>query len=226
MSVIVAKTKELNQKLSLFGYLALLLCSFLAIKSFFSIFSLAVCVLGLWCWRSINRFSYAFWSMIFLYSIFYVGCLGDINADSMQISLMICILVIFLWLGVSFYNPIFYPIVNWFEYDFRYRHDLPFFLCLDHGCYESRLLDFRSGAGSFHSFEELEISETVKMVYKLNGERVLLVGKLLSIRQNTLGRGFYYGVQFDNSSELKTLDSYWRAQKTRIKKLKKIKNEK
>ena len=87
-------------------------------------------------------------------------------------------------------------------------------------------MDLKLREGSFHSFEELELNQEVKMVYRFKDNQVLLNACVLSIRQNTLGRGFYYGVKFDNSDSLGVLNSFWKAQKTHKKQLKKTTNEK
>ena len=226
MSVITSKSKDLIQKTSLVGYLLLVLGSFLLIKNFFSFYTWLFVFFGSAAWNTIRRFSYAFWPMVFLTVLSLCVSALETNLNQVQVFALSLILLTYIYVCISFFNPIFYPVINWYQYDFRFRHDVPFFLCLINGCFESRLMDLKSGDGSFHSFEELELNQEIKMVYRFKDNQIILNASVLSIRQNTLGRGFYYGVKFDNSDSLDVLNSFWKAQKTYKKKLKKTNNEK
>ena len=226
MSVITYKSKEITQRISLFGYLSIILGCFLIGKNLFSINSLMFFLFTYASWRALQRYSYAFWTLVFISFFFLIFSIIEINPGAFQLIALIIVSMLYLGISYSFFNPIFYPIINWLEYDFRYRHDVPFFLCLKNGCFESRLMDFKLQRSSFHSFEDLDIGEKVEMFYQFKDNQVLTSATVLSIRQNTLGRGYYYGVEFDKSESVEILGSYWRAQKTHKKKLKKINNGK
>ena len=222
MSVIVTKTNDINLKFNTFKLFSLLLISILLINGSWSISTMGLIFLSMASFSALKRFSYSFWSLNILFGLFFVIAITNLELSSLQSMMLIPVLIIYLAFSFSFFSPIYYPIINWFEYDFRYRHDLPFFLCLDNGCFESRLMDFRRNEGSFHSFLELDIGDTAKMIYRFKENQVSVTGTVVSIRQNSLGRGLYYGIRFDNSDGLNILSSVWKVQKTYSKKLKKL----
>ena len=122
MSVVTSKSKDLNQKIMLIGYLLLTLGSFLLAKSLFSLKSWIFVFFGFATWNSLRRFSYAFWPMSFFTVFFLLFSLIEIDLSPIQLLASIIIVLIYLAICWSFFNPILYPVINWYEYDFRFRH--------------------------------------------------------------------------------------------------------
>ena len=103
---------------------------------------------------SLKKFSYATWFagvfIVLLFSFWLLFFSGDLNFTDKALSTVIVLLL--LGLGFELYNPLIFPIVNWWEYDFRYRFDLEGYLCTDTFCHLVRLHDFRKGNCSIHTF--------------------------------------------------------------------------
>jgi hypothetical protein len=123
-------------------------------------------------------------------------------------------------------SPIFYPRVNWWEYDFRYRDDIKADVKIDEQSYKGRLSDLRREAGCLSCFEVLDIGATVDIEAEGNNYKA----EIMSRREYSLGRPLHYGIKFvSNSSEdkikLRTLFSKWKSKKKVIMKKKFTKEE-
>ena len=80
---------------------------------------------------------------------------------------------------------------------------------------ESRLVDFRRGKGSFHSFDEVPLGSKVNIKIETPESEPSseLEGVLLTKRHESLGRGHHYGISFSYNPEqkdkLKHLQTIW-----------------
>ena len=97
-------------------------------------------------------------------------------------------------------GPVYYPKVVWWEYDFRYRHELKinvYVPCLDKIC-EGRLTDLRRNAGCIVLFEKIDLGEelTVRILSTEQQQEMLLSSEVMSSKEYTIGRGYTYGVKF------------------------------
>ncbi len=62
------------------------------------------------------------------------------------------------------YGPIYYPLVNWWEYDFRFRSDVKVLVSLpDQAMVEGRLTDLRRKAGCVVLFDEMHVGDTLAL---------------------------------------------------------------
>lgn len=95
-------------------------------------------------------------------------------------------------------SPIYYPIVSWWEYDFRYRDDLKITVKHEHNEQElqGRLTDLRRHAGCVSTFEEFKIGDNISIKATVDGESAILKGVVMSKRREYFGRAWNYGVQF------------------------------
>ena len=98
------------------------------------------------------------------------------------------------------YAPIYYPKVVWWEYDFRYRHELKIKVQipgLNTVC-EGRLTDLRRNAGCIVLFEKINLGEnlTVRILSTEQQQEMLLSTEVMSVKEYTFGRGHTYGVKF------------------------------
>ena len=110
------------------------------------------------------------------------------------------------------WTPIYYPIMSWWEYDFRYRNDLKVKAIVDGKAIEGRLTDLRKGAGCVSLFKELKVGEHVQI--ELKDENSFKV-EIMSKRYYSLGRPLSYGVRFelveeDEKAEFKKFSKFWR----------------
>ena len=172
---------------------------------------------------SLKKASYTFWiSTILLLSVFFIWLISNFSFLSISERLTSLIIIIIL-LSVCFqlYTPIIFPIISWWEYDFRYRFDLEGYICTDDFCYLSRLNDFRRGACSIHTFGNFKVNEVIFFNYNLKGNNLCLSGEIVSIRKNSMGRGVHLGIVFKKGQKTKILEKYWNSLKLHKKNLKK-----
>jgi hypothetical protein len=123
-------------------------------------------------------------------------------------------------------SPIYYPIVSWWEYDFRFRDDLKIHVKLEEveEEFEGRLTDLRRHAGCVSAFQEYKIGDVVFVKATVDGESATLKGVVMSKRREYFGRAWNYGVQFKFDSKMarkryERLGNLWIKEKNTKKKL-------
>lgn len=94
-------------------------------------------------------------------------------------------------------SPLFYPRVQWWEYDFRYRGDLKTMVKHQDKTYEARLTDLRRDAGCVELFENLSIDDTIKLEIDFNGKVYGISAIVKTITELLPGRPLRYGVKID-----------------------------
>lgn len=153
--------------------------------------------------KLVNGLFYTFWTFsgfLFLLNFywFYNG-LFTFHSDILTYSSLLSIV----FLGIQSFilsSPIYYPRVNWWEYDFRFRHDLKIMVKDSDKEFEGRLTDLRRGAGCLLLFDDLTIGAIVNV--DLKGSQTSepapagLKAEIMSKREDTIGRGITYGVRF------------------------------
>ncbi len=153
--------------------------------------------------KALHYLYYSFWAfaIIDLIYIFYSLATAFIFAapDAVLYIYLIAIGLILLEMFVLS-SPIYYPKVVWWEYDFRYRHELKINVqvpCLNTIC-EGRLTDLRRNAGCIVLFEKIDLGEnlTVRILSTEQQQEMLLSSEVMSIKEYTFGRGHTYGVKF------------------------------
>ncbi|MGI4991294.1 PilZ domain-containing protein [Halobacteriovorax sp. GFR7] len=183
-------------------------------------------------YRMQKNVHYSFWTLsvvVALFIIFYIlRSLYYYNDFSLfflyTMSLMLLGLLCF-----SLYTPVFYPVISWWEYDFRYRNDLK--TCVySEGLdgVEGRLVDLRRKAGGLTLFDDLKIGQKLEiepLTASIDGR---LSVEVVSKRQHSIGRPFTYGVRFHNTDETSRrrygeLEKYWNFER-KAKKDKKFKS--
>lgn len=116
-------------------------------------------------------------------------------------------------------SPIYYPIVNWWEYDFRYRYDLKVRVRIpSEEWHEVRLTDLRRGAACVASFDEYEDGTVLEIETIIDEEEYLFKIEIMSKRQYSVGRPFHYGVKFflptaENKKRFRKFQNIWRRRK-------------
>ncbi|MAW07462.1 MAG: hypothetical protein CME61_04170 [Halobacteriovoraceae bacterium] len=174
---------------------------------------------------SLKKVSYTTWFcglfLIFLFSLWLLFFSSGLSFTEKALSAVIVLLL--LGLGFELYNPLIFPIVNWWEYDFRYRFDLEGYLCTDTFCHLVRLHDFRKGNCSIHTFGNFKVGDEFLFHYKIKENALSLEGQVVSIRKNSLGRGSHLGVIFKKGEKRDLLQKFWKSLKLHKKELKKRK---
>ena len=183
------------------------------------------------CGRSLRQASYTYWAFSFCSAFCLLYFLINSNSYFSSIQQQLGVFLVFvslMGLNIILYTPVIYPIAYWWEYDSRFRHDVEGSLQVENfACFNTRLTDLRGKAGSFHVFSEIELGTKVEFTFLLNENRIYAKGEIVSIRDNSLGRGRHYGVKFLDSEGLNILRGFWKSTKVYKKTLKRrsFKNE-
>lgn len=176
--------------------------------------------------KTLKSISYSFWTFSILLAFYFL--IGLLKAafiyDSSQLFLLY-LLSIALIFGefYLFSSPIFYPRIAWWEYDFRYRFDLPITFFHEDKSYTGRLMDLRRKAGCIVLFEEFYPGDLFHIKSPTIGGEIELQGEIISKKEYLVGRGYCYGVKFilNSKNELLNFENfceYWKiSTKARIK---------
>ncbi len=119
-------------------------------------------------------------------------------------------------------SPLYYPVVSWWEYDFRFRTDLKVEVESDEGKKEGRLVDVRRMALGLQSFENYRPGEIVKIHFQSNNVEVSLKCEIVSKRNYSIGRPNVFGMRLFDSLETmeedyKKLHTLWRSKKRLVR---------
>ncbi len=178
--------------------------------------------------RTVREVLYTFWFMAFLLMLYFsVGLTKSFFIyDGWSLVVVHLLAMSFLLLEMyALSSPIFFPRVNWWEYDLRYRHELKVDVMKGEQHYEARLSDLRRGAGCLVSFEEFPLGDFIEIKLSPAHQSLYLRGEVVSRRIYSIGRGMIYGLRFHfNSREEKRqfieFSEKWRSEgnfKTRMK---------
>ena len=149
---------------------------------------------------SLRKLQYTYWTLS-VASLVFVLALTDFDTLTSALP----VLGYFTLKIIEFYfisSPIYYPWFNWWEYDFRYRNDLVAYVTFNEKKQEARVTDIRRNAGCITLFEKLPVGSSIVVSMHENQNAISLEGKIISVRETTLGRGYSYGVSFSWENEL------------------------
>ncbi|MGB0454824.1 MAG: PilZ domain-containing protein [Bacteriovoracaceae bacterium] len=175
--------------------------------------------------RTFNQFYYSLWTLAsflliyLLYSFFH----SLITLDAVLVGYFYGASIILL--GTVMYlmmSPIFYPLVSWWEYDFRYRKDLPITLKFNDSDYEARIIDLRRNSAGIITFEKVPVSSEVVVSFTSGDRTIELKGIVYSYRKTYVGRPGLVGIQFHIKSEMviyHELKKIWNDRQKEIKAL-------
>jgi hypothetical protein len=174
-------------------------------------------------YRLLKNLYYSFWTILCVTIIWIVIQIFNQPLFTLSTFFYCCSLVL-LGIGASqLWTPIYYPIVSWWEYDFRYRHDVKASVLFEGESLPSRLTDLRKGAGCVALFKEIKIGNFFQLEL---GEDLTFKVEVMSKRYYSLGRPLSYGVRFvlssyDEQKKFNTYCSSWRKER-KIKKMAKF----
>lgn len=114
-------------------------------------------------------------------------------------------------------SPIFYPRVQWWEYDYRYRGDLKCSTNKNGSKIDLRITDLRRDAACIESFESYDLGKVLDIDIQFEDEKYILKCKVLTMYEGIPGRPYRYGVKVmfegNDNSEYKKLTKRWNASK-------------
>ena len=177
-----------------------------------------------------KNLQYSYWALAGILLCYLALSFNSSISEKYTFSLSLCYLlsITFLCLDMYFlYSPIYYPLVRWWEYDFRFRDDLKIKVFVDEKELEGRLTDLRRGAGCVALFAKY--SQGIFLTIKLEDVSGIdtIKAEIISRRQYSLGRPYTYGVKVlldypKAKQNYYSLVRYWKSRKRLLKKLKYI----
>ncbi|MAZ49382.1 MAG: hypothetical protein CME65_12550 [Halobacteriovoraceae bacterium] len=144
-----------------------------------------------------NR-NYAFWGYTILVSLYlFIHLLHFSFVDQNIIVLYLAILAsLFLIINcLVMSSPLYYPRVQWWEYDFRYRGDLKATIKRAGDEFDARMVDLRREAISVLAFDQISLNQEITITVPYGNSTYELLGKVKTIREDIAGRPISYGVE-------------------------------
>lgn len=171
--------------------------------------------------RSLFQQNYSYWALNLLALVFFLKSVFTYTfVESHIVALYFSFLgLIFLFMNAYIMSsPLFFPRVQWWEYDFRYRGDLK--IKIDHNGdrFPARLTDLRRSEACVEAFEDMKIRETFNLEIELDEKLFSIKGEIKTKKQIIPGRPFRYGIKIEFISPLQRknfyeLEKYWKNQK-------------
>ena len=148
--------------------------------------------------------NYSFWGISLLLGLYLLKIILKYTFIDYQMFLLYPALLAGLFLFINCYimsSPLFYPRVQWWEYDFRYRGDLKSFIKLGETVIESRVTDLRRDAACVESFERLDLDTTIDLEVEHDNNVYLASATIKTSKEYVKGRPIRYGIVFDLENE-------------------------
>lgn len=167
--------------------------------------------------RALKNLLNTFWSITIILLLFYFVAFSR-NALILQNSLTATWYLAAIGLmGLAAWqisSPLYYPMVQWWEYDFRFRPDIRVWVEENGTGHRARLTDLRRGAGCVVMFHAVPVGSWINVTTDVMSQRFAIKAEVVSRKEPILGRAFIYGVRFDTEDleqrqRLKLLTNYW-----------------
>lgn len=187
--------------------------------------------------KTVKELYYSFWSFSFFLGVYLVIGLfkGMFVYDQAVFFYLYLLAIVFFVMELYILSsPIYFPMVSWWEYDFRYRDELKidatYFVGADgEKKVEGRLTDLRREAGCVVLLADINVGELLTLKYQNIAISNEFTVKIMSKREPLPGRGFTYGVKFyfkddDAKEEFTNFVYLWKVDK-KMRKSKKYSQE-
>lgn len=151
-------------------------------------------------YRSIIHRNFSYWGMNFLIFLYLLRIILHHTFVEYNVMVLYLAFLDVTALAINSYimsSPIFYPRVQWWEYDFRYRGDLKAKVEIDNSEFKSRLIDLRREACCVELFENVKLESPIKVSVNYEGKVYSLEGAVRTIHQDIPGRQIRYGVKLN-----------------------------
>jgi hypothetical protein len=158
-----------------------------------------------------NHRNYAYWGISFLLLGFLLKNILQYTFMDYNIFILYMAFLALIFLALNCYvmsSPLFYPRVQWWEYDYRYRGELRATIENKNNKFEGRLTDLRRGSGCVEAFEYIELEDSLELEVLIDNKEFILEGQVKTLKQLTPGRPIRYGVKFD-LSDLNKKNTYY-----------------
>lgn len=165
--------------------------------------------------------NYAFWGLTAVLVIYLVMHILEYTFIEYNIFVLYFCFMALIFLFINSYimsSPLYYPRVQWWEYDFRYAGELKATAKVGEEEFEVRVADLRRSIASVLAFEVVPLGEQMSLEISY-GKRVFKIcGKITTQREVIHGRPLRYGLilneQTENDKlEVLELTKIWRLHK-------------
>lgn len=185
-------------------------------------------VLFLFSVKALKSLYYSFWTFAFFMFVF---VLASSFHSYLAIGLTgpfyfyLLAMVLFVSELFSLHTPIYYPLVNWWEYDFRFRSEIKIKVVTKNNVeLEGRLTDLRRMAGCVVLFDELKSEDVIQIITQDKFHDIKINAEIISKRTPLPGRGTKYGVRFlyasmEEKKAISDFVKYWHRHRQMKKKL-------
>lgn len=188
--------------------------------SFFFQFAILLAIFNFY-FKALSHLYYSFWNISFILFIYYlVSMIRNLTiSEHVMIGFLYCLSLACLIMACYIISsPLYYPRVNWWEYDFRFRADIRCWADIDGQQYRGRLSDLRRGAACLELFHHMPVNQPLQIHVEVMNQNFTLFAEVRSKREPILGRSIIYGIKFVNhdleqKQRMKLLTNYWRENK-------------
>lgn len=153
--------------------------------------------------------NYAYWGITFIIAGYLLMNVLHYTFVEYEIFILYISFLAAIFLVINSYvmsSPLFYPRVQWWEYDFRFRGDLKAVISIENKKIHGRVTDLRRGCASIDAFKYFSLNSEVLIEIQLNTKTYLLNGTIKTTKQVTPGRPIRYGVKFSLNDESRKHD--------------------
>ncbi len=172
-------------------------------------------------YNALSNLFYSYWNMSLVFAIYYLISMirNFVVIDYPIIGLLFLFSLFFLITACYIISsPLYFPRVNWWEYDFRFRADIRCWVEVEGHQVRGRLSDLRRGAACLELFNHMNIGHPVEINLEILNQSFTLFAEVRSKREPIIGRSIVYGVKFVNNDleqkqRLKLLTNYWKESK-------------
>ncbi len=149
---------------------------------------------------SVMNRNYAFWGINIVISIYLLMFILHYTFFKYNIFVLYLSFLAGIFLAINAYmmsSPLYFPRIQWWEYDFRYRGELKAFLRHEDSNLPIRIADIRRECISFLAFEGIKLGEQIELEIPFGKKTFQIKGILKTSREDIPGRPIRYGLKVD-----------------------------
>lgn len=154
--------------------------------------------------KSLKNFNYGFWgfsTVVFIFLLKSLIVYSFVDVNQFLLLMGILGLTIFAVNSFTMSSPLYYPRVQWWEYDYKYRADLKIKINIENRTYSARLSDLRRSQASIEAFEVFKVGTPGKLILKYDEVTYELSFEIKSFKNIISGRPNRYGLKLDKSNK-------------------------
>jgi hypothetical protein len=158
-------------------------------------------LLGWYLYRSLQTIQYSFWTIFFIITpiVFYdSSLLLRFWHPYLSFSIISLFAIVYTIVALEMKKTVYYPRVNWWDYDFRLRKDIPVRVIFDQNTHVARIVNVQKDAFTLASFEKMGpgLSISLNLIDENKEIEIDKIKFLIASRRTQLfGRPFVYAVQ-------------------------------